>query len=198
MRYDSVRCRHRRIFHAETAFPCKYSIRSQRRRRAVGPLHPRDSRPPREGRRTHPHRRRSLLPSPRSSTLQSRGRMLGFLRLHGPVAQPGERRPRMAEVTSSSLVGSTLIGCLDKRKTPCKGKDRSCLLDLTTPTITPTGLSEGIHDTVVVWPLPSMNVFQPIGGRFLLPTQRLLESGSSGFHTPVSESMRPIPNVTPL
>ena len=25
----------------------------------------------------------------------------------GPVAQPGERRPRMAEVTSSSLVGST-------------------------------------------------------------------------------------------
>jgi hypothetical protein len=27
--------------------------------------------------------------------------------LHGPVAQLGERRPRMAEVTSSSLVGST-------------------------------------------------------------------------------------------
>jgi hypothetical protein len=153
--------------------------------------------PAREGGRI-PHRRRALLPSPCSSTLQSRCRMLGLLRLHGPVAQPGERRPRMAEVTSSSLVGSTLIGCLDKRKTPCKGKDRSCLLDLTTPTITPTGLSEGIHDTVVVWPLPSMNVFQPIGGRFLLPTQRLLESGSSGFHTPVSESMRPIPNVTPL
>jgi hypothetical protein len=33
--------------------------------------------------------------------------MLGLLTHHGPVAQSGERRPRMAEVTSSSLVGST-------------------------------------------------------------------------------------------
>ncbi len=39
--------------------------------------------------------------------LQSGPRLLGFLGLYGPVAQSGERRPRMAEVTSSSLVGST-------------------------------------------------------------------------------------------
>ena len=39
--------------------------------------------------------------------LQSGPRLLGFLGFYGPVAQSGERRPRMAEVTSSSLVGST-------------------------------------------------------------------------------------------
>ena len=33
--------------------------------------------------------------------------MLGLLESLGPVAQLGERRLRMAEVTSSSLVGST-------------------------------------------------------------------------------------------
>ncbi len=41
--------------------------------------------------------------------LQSGPRLLGFLGFYGPVAQSGERRPRMAEVTSSSLVGSTII-----------------------------------------------------------------------------------------
>ena len=42
-------------------------------------------------------------------SLQSGTRLLGLLKPHGPVAQSGERRPRMAEVTSSSLVGSTLF-----------------------------------------------------------------------------------------
>jgi hypothetical protein len=46
-------------------------------------------------------------PHPSLRTLQSGARLLGLLRLQGPVAQSGERRPRMAEVTSSSLVGST-------------------------------------------------------------------------------------------
>ena len=46
-------------------------------------------------------------PQPSLRTLQSGARLLGLLRLQGPVAQSGERRPRMAEVTSSSLVGST-------------------------------------------------------------------------------------------
>jgi hypothetical protein len=46
-------------------------------------------------------------PYPCLPTLQSVLWLLGLLRLRGPVAQSGERRPRMAEVTSSSLVGST-------------------------------------------------------------------------------------------
>jgi hypothetical protein len=46
-------------------------------------------------------------PHPSLRALQSKARLLGLLRLQGPVAQSGERRPRMAEVTSSSLVGST-------------------------------------------------------------------------------------------
>src|SRR5919112_4692215 len=46
-------------------------------------------------------------PQPSLPALQSEARLLGLLRLQGPVAQSGERRPRMAEVTSSSLVGST-------------------------------------------------------------------------------------------
>src|SRR5215210_5781808 len=44
---------------------------------------------------------------PSLPALQSGSRLLRLLSLHGPVAQSGERRPRMAEVTSSSLVGST-------------------------------------------------------------------------------------------
>src|SRR5215217_4261615 len=81
-------------------------------------------------------------PQPSLLALQSEARLLGLLRLQGPVAQSGERRPRMAEVTSSSLVGSTLPIPLDKRKTPHIGKSRSYLLAPTTPTFTPTRLSE--------------------------------------------------------
>jgi hypothetical protein len=43
------------------------------------------------------------------SALQSGARLLGLLRLQGPVAQSGERRPRMAEVRGSSPLGSTLF-----------------------------------------------------------------------------------------
>jgi hypothetical protein len=50
--------------------------------------------------------------SPSYFALQSGVRLLGLLVLRGPVAQSGERRPRMAEVTSSSLVGSTPNGGL--------------------------------------------------------------------------------------
>ena len=50
---------------------------------------------------------RKVSPHPSLRALQSGARLLGLLRLQGPVAQSGERRPRMAEVTSSSLVGST-------------------------------------------------------------------------------------------
>ena len=46
---------------------------------------------------------------PRSSALQSGARLLGLLGLHGPVAQSGERRPRMAEARGSSPLGSTLF-----------------------------------------------------------------------------------------
>jgi hypothetical protein len=46
-------------------------------------------------------------PHPSLRTLQSGARLLGLLRLQGPVAQSGERRPRMAEVRGSSPLGST-------------------------------------------------------------------------------------------
>jgi hypothetical protein len=65
---------------------------------------------------------RSDRSSPRA--LQSGSRLLGLLRPHGPVAQSGERRPRMAEVTSSSLVGSILKVRLDKRETQHINKGR--------------------------------------------------------------------------
>ena len=52
---------------------------------------------------------RSSVPGCWLSALQSGPQLLGLPRSHGPVAQLGERRPRMAEVTSSSLVGSTLF-----------------------------------------------------------------------------------------
>ena len=65
----------------------------------------------------------------------------------GPVAQLGERCLRMAEVTSSSLVGSTPVIPIGKPDTPRIGKGRSGTLALTTPTTTPTRrewrLSEG-------------------------------------------------------
>jgi hypothetical protein len=48
-------------------------------------------------------------PHPSLRTLQSGARLLGLLRLQGPVAQSGERRPRMAEVRGSSPLGSTLF-----------------------------------------------------------------------------------------
>jgi hypothetical protein len=50
-------------------------------------------------------------PHPWLRTLQSGARLLGLLRLQGPVAQSGERRPRMAEVRGSSPLGSTLFFC---------------------------------------------------------------------------------------
>jgi hypothetical protein len=48
-------------------------------------------------------------PQPSLPTLQSGARLLGLLGLQGPVAQSGERRPRMAEVRGSSPLGSTLF-----------------------------------------------------------------------------------------
>ena len=48
-------------------------------------------------------------PHPSLRTLHSGARLLGLLRLQGPVAQSGERRPRMAEVRGSSPLGSTLF-----------------------------------------------------------------------------------------
>src|SRR5215213_6936755 len=50
-------------------------------------------------RRCSPHR--GLTP------LQSGRQLLGFSRRYGPVAQSGERRPRMAEARGSSPLGST-------------------------------------------------------------------------------------------
>jgi subtilisin family serine protease len=44
----------------------------------------------------------------RPSALQSGHQLLGLSGLYGPVAQLGERRPRMAEVRGSSPLGSTL------------------------------------------------------------------------------------------
>ncbi len=52
----------------------------------------------------------------------------------GPVAQLGERCLRMAEVTSSSLVGSTPAIPAGNREVPPKGKDRSVSPALSTPT----------------------------------------------------------------
>ncbi len=49
--------------------------------------------------------------------LQSGPRLLGFLGFYGPVAQSGERRPRMAEVRGSSPLGSTLFFCWFAGKT---------------------------------------------------------------------------------
>jgi hypothetical protein len=51
-------------------------------------------------------RRFSTLGS-RPSALQSGHQLLGLPGSHGPVAQLGERRPRMAEVRGSSPLGST-------------------------------------------------------------------------------------------
>jgi hypothetical protein len=48
-------------------------------------------------------------PQPSLPALQSEARLLGLLRLQGPVAQSGERRPRMAEVRGSNPLGSTLF-----------------------------------------------------------------------------------------
>src|SRR5215204_5893050 len=90
-------------------------------------------------------------PQPSLPALQSEARLLGLLRLQGPVAQSGERRPRMAEVTSSSLVGSTPRIRLDKRETPHTGKEQGCVLDVTTPTATPTRLYEHAHDKIAAW-----------------------------------------------
>jgi hypothetical protein len=72
---------------------------------------------------------------------------------HARTQQELANRPLMAEVTSSSLFGSTLRNCLDKRRTPCIGKGRSCLLALTTPTVTPTRLSEDAYGKIVMWPI---------------------------------------------
>src|SRR5215207_11425385 len=56
-------------------------------------------------------------PQPSLPALQSETRLLGLLRLQGPVAQSGERRPRMAEVRGSSPLGSTLFFCCFAGKT---------------------------------------------------------------------------------
>jgi hypothetical protein len=57
-------------------------------------------------------------PHPSLRTLQSGARLLGLLRLQGPVAQSGERRPRMAEARGSSPLGSTplLLHLQEKRE----------------------------------------------------------------------------------
>jgi hypothetical protein len=67
--------------------------------------------------------------------LQSGFRLLGLLRLQGPVAQSGERRPRMAEVTSSSLVGSTLFFLLFAGKTNTARRSPGRYLGLLTATV---------------------------------------------------------------
>ena len=92
-------------------------------------------------------------PHPSLRTLHSGARLLGLLRLQGPVAQSGERRPRMAEVTSSSLVGSTSEIRLNKRETAHAGKGQERVLDLTTPTVTPTWRSEDAHGKIATWPM---------------------------------------------
>src|SRR5215204_4158363 len=53
--------------------------------------------------------RQESLPHPSLPALQSGSRLLRLLSLHGPVAQSGERRPRMAEARGSSPLGSTLF-----------------------------------------------------------------------------------------
>jgi hypothetical protein len=53
----------------------------------------------------------------RPSALQSGHQLLGLPGLHGPVAQLGERRPRMAEVRGSSPLGSTSFFRIGKRIT---------------------------------------------------------------------------------
>jgi hypothetical protein len=65
--------------------------------------------------------------------------------LPGPVAQPGERRPRMAEVTSSSLVGSTPFFIYLQVKTSEKGveSERTLLAALCSSAARNTGHHHG-------------------------------------------------------
>jgi hypothetical protein len=60
----------------------------------------------------------TMSPQPSLPALQSGARLLGLLRLQGPVAQSGERRPRMAEARGSSPLGSTplLLHLQEKRE----------------------------------------------------------------------------------
>jgi hypothetical protein len=66
-------------------------------------------------------------PHPSLRTLQSGARLLGLLRLQGPVAQSGERRPRMAEVRGSSPLGSTPFLSLFAGKTRTRQEGRILL-----------------------------------------------------------------------
>jgi hypothetical protein len=76
-------------------------------------------------------------PHPSLPALQSRARLLGLLGLQGPVAQSGERRPRMAEVRGSSPLGSTLFSA----NLQAKGEE-------------PTVLPEHIRDYCTATQLP--------------------------------------------
>ena len=68
----------------------------------------------------------------RPSALQSGHQLLGLPGLHGPVAQLGERRPRMAEVRGSSPLGSTLqtayLRGIDGKVELPRSNDRGVLL----------------------------------------------------------------------
>src|ERR671911_166653 len=74
-------------------------------------------------------------PQPSLPALQSEARLLGLLRLQGPVAQSGERRPRMAEVRGSSPLGSTLFFLLFAGKIKIVRRSAGRYLGLLTATV---------------------------------------------------------------
>jgi hypothetical protein len=74
-------------------------------------------------------------PYPCLPTLQYVPWLLGLLRLRGPVAQSGERRPRMAEVRGSSPLGSTLFFLLFAGKTKKARRSPGRYLGLLTATV---------------------------------------------------------------